>query len=299
MSGTIRVDMQTAYELFELRNKVDGLSAHTQRNYSYVLRRFQTWFGDKTEVDTNVLRAYFLMLQDENLSLPTLATHHRGLKTFFGFLVKEGHMDKNPVEGIRKPKIDKLYPYVLENAQFQALLKAPNRSTFEGLRNYTMLLTFLDTGLRVTELTKLNMQDLNLSNRSLTVVGKGNKERTVYMGRNVTKALSKYLTRRGFHPYEDAVFVTRAGDRLNARNVHQIVARLGKRAGITGVRCSPHTLRHTFATVYIRNGGDPFSLQRLLGHADIQTVMVYVHMVGKDLREAQAKYSPMDRLHNN
>ena len=116
------------------------------------------------------------------------------------------------------------------------------------------------------------------------------------MGKTLRKEIAKWLKMRGFYPYEDRVFVTRDGRPLKKRGVEQIVVRLVKKAGIQGVRCSPHTLRHTFATNFIRNGGDVFTLQRLLGHSDIQTCMVYVHMGGKQLREAMLKYSPVDRL---
>jgi len=128
------------------------------------------------------------------------------------------------------------------------------------------------------------------------VEGKVEKEREVCAGKTLRKEMSRWLKMRGFYPYEDRVFVTRDGRPLKKRGVEQIVERLAKKVGIQGVRCSPHTLRHTFATNFIRNGGDVFTLQRLLGHSDIQTCMIYVHMGGKQLREAMLKYSPVDRL---
>jgi len=200
------------------------------------------------------------------------------------------------MELIKPPKLPKQFPYVLNNSQVQALLKAAYHRNFEGIRNYAMILMFLDTGIRRSELINLNLRDIDLASRSLRVIGKGNKERIVYLGRVAAKALREWLSKRGFREYDDGTFITRAGDRLKLRYIDKLMERIAKKAKITGVRCSPHTLRHTFATNYIRNGGDPFSLQQLLGHSDIKTVMIYVHMGGTALREAHAKFSPVDRM---
>lgn len=116
------------------------------------------------------------------------------------------------------------------------------------------------------------------------------------MGKRLTRAMQDWLHTRGHHLGEDHVYISKAAYTLTDRHVRQIVTRLAAKAKIEGVRCSPHTLRHTGATLFIRYGGDPFSLQRLLGHSDISTTMVYVHMAGTALREAHAKASPVDRL---
>lgn len=111
------------------------------------------------------------------------------------------------------------------------------------------------------------------------------------------KALRRWLELRGFKPeYSDALFIDRKGEPLKPRWVQQVIARLGQKAGITGVRVSPHTLRHTAATLAVKNGMDPFALQRLFGWENIQTALKYVHMAGTALREAHAKASPVDRL---
>ncbi len=211
-------------------------------------------------------------------------------------MYKEGYWEENLSSTLKRPRLPKQFPHVLNDEQANLLLKAPNKKTWEGYRNYVMLLTFLDTGIRLSELLTLTIDRTNLIRGSLLVEGKGEKEREVYMGKTLRKEMSRWLKMRGFYPYEDRVFVTRDGRPLKKRGVEQIVERLAKKAGIQGVRCSPHTLRHTFATNFIRNGGDVFTLQRLLGHSDIQTCMIYVHMGGKQLREAMLKYSPVDRL---
>jgi len=210
------------------------------------------------------------------------------------------HLKENPLEGVRLLKTPKQYPKVLSEPEVLALLKMARvqaqaqAGTWHGKRNYALLLTFLDAMLRLRELIDLELQDINLQTRSLRVRhGKGDKERYVYMGRRLTKAMRDWLAVRGHVPGADWVFVSRSGEKLDPRNVQRILERLGRKAG---VKVSPHMLRHTGATLFIRNGGDPFSLQRLLGHSDIQTTMVYVHMAGSALREAHAKASPVDRL---
>lgn len=152
------------------------------------------------------------------------------------------------------------------------------------------------TGIRRNELIDLNVDTVRLTERMFRVKGKGEKERLVFFGPKLARKLRRYIGLRSTLSgiaYQEALFVTSTGERLKPRNVHQIVSRLGKKAGITGVRCSPHTLRHTFATRYIANGGDPYALQELLGHSDPKTTMVYVHMTGKRLKEAFAKADPL------
>jgi len=295
---------QSAQEVFFLRCKVEGLSAKTIRGYEYVLKSLSRFLAENSwgpelplaDLDHHFLREYFLALQARGLSKVSIATHHRSLKAIFGFLVKESNLKENPMLKISPPKTPKQFPHYLEEHQVKALLEAPRQGTYEGLRNYAIMLTFLDTGIRLNELTKLNLKDINLTNRSLRVVGKGEKTRDVFMGRKVVKVLHRWIQKRGYPAYEEGLFVSQLGERLSDSHIEHLVHRLAIKAGITGVRCSPHTLRHTFATNYIRNGGDPFSLQQLLGHSDIKTVMIYVHMGGTALREAHAKFSPVDRM---
>jgi integrase/recombinase XerD len=162
--------------------------------------------------------------------------------------------------------------------------------------DYIVVLTLLDCGLRAGELVNLTLKDLDLARRSLQVMGKGSREREVYFGRRLARVLREWLNRRTLQLPGDALFSTRNGDPLNRHHLIKVLHRLRDEAKISGVRVSPHTLRHTFATSFIRNGGDPFALQRLLGHSHIETTLLYVHLVGTALREAHAKASPVDRL---
>jgi len=297
-ANTLKTKKETLWtaclEDFLLSGRVEGKKAKTLEWYKVILTPFVNYLN-KEGLSQLTLRKYVNSLYDR-LKITSVDAHVRAIKVFLNFLYKEGYWEENLSSTLKRPRLPKQFPHVLNDEQVNLLLKAPNKKTWEGYRNYVMLLTFLDTGIRLSELLTLTIDRTNLIRGSLLVEGKGEKEREVYMGKTLRKEMSRWLKMRGFYPYEDRVFVTRDGRPLKKRGVEQIVERLAKKVGIQGVRCSPHTLRHTFATNFIRNGGDVFTLQRLLGHSDIQTCMIYVHMGGKQLREAMLKYSPVDRL---
>ncbi|MHB1390990.1 MAG: site-specific tyrosine recombinase/integron integrase [Thermoleophilia bacterium] len=293
---------QNYFDVFLMRCKVDGLSSSTLRNYEYVLRGFRGFLGQifVYDVTPHCVRQYLGQLRDRKVSAATLATHHRILSVFFSYLVAEGLLLESPMKQVSKPKLPKRYPHCLEEHQISALLENCSRGTYERDRNRVIILTLLGSGIRLSELVGLNTADIRLSDGLMRVVGKGNKERTVCMGKTLSRAIHRYIGQRIMLPgvqYQDALFVSRDGERLKPRNVHQIIARIGKKAGISGVRVSPHTLRHTFATRYISNGGDPYSLQELLGHSDPKTTMVYVHMTGRRLKEAFVKADPLGDMY--
>ena len=200
------------------------------------------------------------------------------------------------MENVALPKAPVVYPEVLTAAEIGRFLRAARTGTWYGVRNHAILATFCDTGIRLGELIALDVEDVDLGSPSIRVRGKGSKERRAYMGRTLARAFRKWMEVHPFSVGGEACFCTRDGRRLDKRNVARIIERAAARAGLCSRRVHPHLLRHTFATHFIKNGGDPFSLQRLLGHSDIKTTMVYVNLAGVDLEEAHAKASPVDRL---
>lgn len=200
---------------------------------------------------------------------------------------------------MRAPKLRDYFPEVFLEDEIHGLLAIPNRRTFEVLRNHVMMLTLPDTGLRLGELIGLNVSDVDLTGRSLKVRGKGGKERLVFMGRKLTRAMYEWRKQRGYQPYVEALFCTRHGEGLKVRNVHQIFGRIASKAKVGG-RCNPHKFRHKFGHRYILAGGDPFSLRDLMGHTTITVTMLYVRMAGTPhLREQHARYSPVDKLRDD
>jgi len=281
-------------EAFLTMLRVEVKAPKTIRWYRQMLVPFVAYLNEH-ECNRRSLQHYILSLM-QKMKVTSVDAHIRAIKAFLGFLHREEYLKENLAQCLKRPKLPKQYPYVLNDEQVHNLLRACDVSTWTGQRNYTMLLTFLDTGIRLAELIGLALRDVDLNRGALLVHGKGGKDREVYMGRKLRKEMAKWLKVRGFYPYEEHVFITKTGEPLKSRGVERIVERLARKAKIQGVRCSPHTLRHTFATNFIRNGGDVFTLQKILGHADIQTCMVYVHMSGKHVQEAMLRHSPVDKL---
>ena len=166
----------------------------------------------------------------------------------------------------------------------------------------TILLLLLDSGIRVSELVNINHEDVNLSEGWIKISkGKGGKERIVPVGSVVQKALWKYINHCRPQPLTQKVtrlFLSDDGLPLTRSGIQQMLRRYGKRAGISGVRCSPHTFRHTFAKSYLVNGGDIFSLQKILGHSSLASVRIYLNLFGTDIKKQHQKYSPADNLVN-
>jgi integrase/recombinase XerD len=293
--------LQDGFEAFSLYARVEGRSPKTLLTYQRAFRDLLEFLGNNEKLlaslNAGIFRSWIAQRLDEGYSKVTINIRLRSLQAFFNWLVREGHLIESPLKQVKQLRVPRQYPYVLSEIQMQTLLRAVERTTWTGQRNWAMLLTFLDGMLRLSELINLELGDVNLVTRSIRVRhGKGEKERVVFMGKRLTKALQEWMQVRGHHVGEDRLFITRNGSKLDSRNVLRIIERLANKARIEGVRCSPHTLRHTGATLFIRYGGDAFSLQNLLGHSDISTTMIYVHMAGTALREAHAKASPADRL---
>jgi integrase/recombinase XerD len=162
-----------------------------------------------------------------------------------------------------------------------------------------MIMLLYDTGIRLSELISLDFRKIDFNQSCLVVNGKGNRERTVPFGREARRTLWRYMT--SFRPEPDSpqviqMFLTNKGLPLKPRAVQSMLSRLGKRAGISEVRCSPHTLRHTFAKQYLMCGGDVFSLQRILGHSSLEVVKIYINLLSSEICRQHSKFSPLDNM---
>jgi integrase/recombinase XerD len=259
------------------------------------------------------MRAFILYLQEKRcysqhpyappqtrrLSAHTLNCYMRSIRAFWSWLVHEGIVDQNPFDVVKVPKAPvKLMP-TFSNLQIRAFLDAIDTRTPEGFRDYAIILTLLDTGVRVSELTGLRMRDTRLDEGTLRVLGKGNKERLVPVGRGLKRLLWRYIS--GLHPQPalvglDLVFLTVDGRPLTKNRVEAMMKKYGARARLEGVRYSPHTLRHTAAVSFLRNGGGAFSLQHVTGHSSLEVLRGYVNLVESDVRAAHRRYSPVDNL---
>lgn len=219
----------------------------------------------------------------------------RGWRAYFNWLHTEGFVTSNPFKGIGTVKAEKRIIETFNNAQIKAILAAPNRVTFTGYRDYIIMMTLLDTGIRVSELEGLDVTSINWRERVLKVYGKGRKERLVPFSRTLEKHLREYVEMRGSLP-TTRLFVNIDNNPFQVRGIQQAIKLYGEAAQIKGVRVSPHTFRHTFAKMYIMNGGDSFSLQKILGHTSLEIVRMYVNLFGTDIAKQHAKFSPLERL---
>jgi len=269
--------------------------------------------ADVTEIGAGELREFILHLQQvkafehhpytepqtKGLSGHAINTYLRSIRAFWSWLVREEIIMSSPFSRVKIPKPPRKVIATFSEEQLNAILRAINTATPNGFRDWTIILTLLDTGMRVTEMTDLKMHDVNLAQRCLKVLGKGNKERIVPIGISVQRATAKYLTKyrtNPLYPLSDSLFLNRDGMPLTPNRIQSIIETYANRAGITGVRASPHTFRHTFAITYLRNGGDVFTLQRILGHETLDMVRNYVTLAQSDLQEAHLRCSPVDNL---
>ena len=184
-------------------------------------------------------------------------------------------------------------------AQLAQLLGAIDAGTTAGYRDLVLILMLLDTGLRISELTSLRLENLFLQDGLIKVTGKGNRERVVPIGRQVAKHLLRYIARYRPHPAMpriSQVLLTADGRPLNKDRAEKIMRRYGQKAGLMGLRVSPHTLRHTAAVSFLRNGGDVFSLQRMLGHSSLEMTRHYCNLADVDVKRAHSLASSVDNL---
>ncbi len=306
-------------ETYKIQARTEGKSDNTVRIYTTaltVLRRFLERKGyptDVTKISHEELREFAGYLhnirafmdhpytgpQKKGLSGHTINGYLRAARAFWGWLLAEEFIDINPFDRIKVPKAPKKLIVPFSEDQISVLLATIDTKSSIGIRDQTIIQTLFDTGIRVTELTGLELEDMNLVQRCLKVHGKGSKERIVPIGVTVQKALAKYINKyrpQPMYPLSNNLFLTRDGMPLAPNRIQSIIETYANKAGIQGVRASPHTFRHTFAICYLRNGGDVFTLQRILGHETLDMVRNYVTLAQTDLQEAHLRCSPMDNL---
>lgn len=251
------------------------------------------------DVSADFLRNYFIMVmvEEKGYKLNTINNRIKAIKRFFQFLFDEGWIPYNPAEHLKLRKGHQPTIPSFSEQQVVALLKQPDQSTFTGYRDFVMLSLILDCGLRVGELTKLKMNQVDVKESQLLgVTGKSKKPRDIPFCDDVRKLLIRYIKARG-ELSSQYFFVTLDGRSLGVRSFQASLRKYGEDAGITDVRVSPHTLRHTFAKLYILNDGDPYSLQDILGHSSQDMVKRYVNLWRPEMRSKHSKSSPMRHLY--
>jgi tyrosine recombinase XerC len=269
-----------------------NLSPYTIRNYLSDLSHFLQFLQEEAlslqTLSRQAFRHYLARLSQDGVAPASIARKVSTIRTFLRFLVQEGHLEHDPLSGVRGPKRPRRLPAYLSPEQVTALIEAASGASPGELRDRALLELLYACGLRVSEVTGLDVGDVDLAEGIARVRGKGGKERLVLMGRPAVQALRRYL-RDGRpallrQPHQQALFLNmRDGQRLSARSVQAIVRHYAQRAGIDR-RVWPHLLRHTFATHMLDGGADLRVVQELLGHASPTSTQIYMHVTQEHQR---------------
>lgn len=247
------------------------------------------------DIDYRNLREYLIVLQENDLARTTIARKLAALRSFVRYLCREGKLDHNPIAHLATPRREQKLPRFLYPAEIDALMEAPDITTPGGLRDRAILETLYACGLRVSELTGMDLRDIAMEDSYVRVLGKGSKERLVPLGGQARKALTRYLAagRPLFKPEagENAVFLNRFGRRLSRRSIINIVDKYMEAAALFQ-KISPHTLRHSFASHMLEGGADLRSVQELLGHVQLSTTQIYTHLTRDSIKAVYDQTHP-------
>ncbi|MFC2025386.1 tyrosine recombinase XerC [Chloroflexota bacterium] len=282
-------------------------SPYTVRNYTTDLVGFFNFLRTKgisslKEVDKHVLRDYLSYLMEEGFVKASIARKLSAIRSFYRYLIREEIISTSPVATTSSPKLDKRLPSFLTTDEMTRLLEAPDLATPQGQRDRTLLELLYASGLRVSELVKLNLEQVDLYTREIRVWGKGSKERMVLMGEPAAEALTDYIAQARPHllgnKKTSAVFLNRYGGRLTERSVQSILEEYAKNVGIDK-RVHPHMLRHTFATHLLDGGADLRVVQELLGHASLSSTQIYTHVSKSQAKKVYLSAHPMAKERDN
>jgi len=278
-----------------------GLARNTIESYGRDLRQYLIYLGERKRglqlKDTTQVTVvgYLLYLQAQGRAAATLSRSLAAIKAFYHFLAGERLIERDPTVNLNAPRQEKRLPRVLSVEEVARLLEQPDLKTPGGIRDRGMLEVLYATGLRVSELVSLTVDDVNLEEGYLRCLGKGSKERIVPLGTLAAKYLTFYLNHaRKFlaaAPGETVLFLNHHGNRLTRQGFWKIIKKYADHLGIERT-ITPHTLRHSFATHLLENGADLRSVQEMLGHADISTTQIYTHLTKGKLKEVYDRTHP-------
>ena len=277
-----------------------GLSENTLESYGRDLKKFLLFIKSRgitsaREIKYGDILDFMIHSREEGLNATTIVRSMVSIKQFFKYLLSEKVLSEDPTAHIKTPKMKKAIPGVISLDDVESILGAPDESTPEGLRDAAMLEILYATGIRVSELIGLKLNDVNFELGFVVVYGKGSKERVVPIGDKAREKLLSYL--RDSRPAllkgreSKALFVTRRGAGMTRQGFWKIIKAQALKSGVTK-KISPHTLRHSFATHLLERGADLRTIQVMLGHSDISTTQIYTHVESERLKEIHKKYHP-------
>ena len=302
---------------FEAYNRSEGKSPRTVEYYSKVLNYYLQYLEAKgystslKDLTREVAREFVLHLQTRpkweghrnesstgaNLSPVSVQTYVRGIRAFFSWLHREGYTEENVLALLKLPKAPRKLVDVLTDEEVASIMTCMDTNTASGCRDMAMIVVYLDSGLRLSELLGLKLADAHIDQCYLKVMGKGAKERIVPIGNLAQKILQRYIYHFRPDPLyndHDYVFLTLDGKPLSSNALKLVFTRLARKSGVK--RFHAHLCRHTFASRYLTNGGNIFFLQQILGHTSLEMVKRYVTVASEQVALQHVKFSPMDRM---
>lgn len=269
-------------------------SDNTIINYRVDLLEFMEFTNNNINIKKDDVNNYLKYLYDLDVSKSSISRKLSSLRSFYNYLLKKQIVNNNYFSLIKNPKKDSGLPKYVKEEDIDKMFNVPNTRTWIGIRNLLIVRMLYATGLRVSELVSVKLNDINETERTIRVLGKGSKERIVVFGNNTKEALDDYLKRGrrevDFHN-SDYLFLNKDGNRLSTRYVRKIIDDIIFKASIE-MHVSPHMLRHTFATGMLNNGADLVSVKDLLGHESLNTTSIYTHVSDDKIREIYNKAHP-------
>lgn len=281
-------EVQVDKFLFFLKVELN-YSELTIKSYQLDLTDFFEYIESKKinylTITNHDVRGYLKYLDSCNLKNSTISRRISTLRTFYNYLVDENIVENNVFHNVKNPKLEKKLPNYLNYNEMEELLESIDISTTEGLEKRLLIEMFYSTGCRVSEMINVKISDINFTNKTIRIMGKGSKERIVYFGDYASKYLDNYLSKVKCDKY---LFTNKKGEKLTINEVEQIVKDIMKHISIK-THVTPHTLRHTFATHLLNNGADIKTVQELLGHANLSTTGIYTHVSSDRLKDIYFK----------
>lgn len=277
-----------------------GLAQNTIISYRYDLIKYINFLKKNNissfnQTKKDLVNNYFVYLRKKNLEINSISRNLVAVKMLYRFLLTEGFIKEDITGLIEFPRMSKKLPHVLSLREINLLLDKANFKSNLGLRDQAILELLYATGMRVSELIYLKIDDINMENRMLKCLGKGSKERIIPFGSKADESLGLYLdkVRQKLvkNPNEDILFLNSRGERLSRQGIFYLVKKYVRKAGIEK-KVTPHTLRHTLATHLLENGADLRSVQEMLGHSDISTTQIYTHVSRKWVSEEYYRAFP-------
>jgi len=298
------MDWDSSFEDFKNYLKLErGLSINSIKSYEYDLNLFRNYieFNQISETPINCKPDTIKDYLYNNLSNKKSRSQARSisaLKSYFNFLIFEGHIQKSPISNIESPKLEKKLPEVLNETEITKLINSYDLNDNFGQRNRTIIEVLYGTGIRVSELIHLKLSNIFFKENIIKIVGKGNKERFVPLGNIASNEIKEYIKIRKSNiidsKFSDILFLNRYGRGLTRSMIFKIISDSCKKIGLDK-KISPHTLRHSFATHLLKNGADIRTIQLILGHESITTTEIYTHLDTYYLGEVLKNYHPRSK----